>query len=37
LERTFAAVALASAHAHSTHPIAGDQLAAMSTLAAESL
>ncbi len=37
LERTFAAVALASAHAHSTPAIAGDQLAAMRTLAAESL
>jgi phosphoenolpyruvate carboxylase len=37
LERTFAAVALASAHANSTAPIATDQLAAMRTLAAESL
>jgi phosphoenolpyruvate carboxylase len=37
LERTFAAVALASAHAKSTAPIAADQLAAMRMLAAESL
>jgi phosphoenolpyruvate carboxylase len=37
LERTFAAVALASAHAKSTAPIAAEQLAAMRTLAAESL
>jgi phosphoenolpyruvate carboxylase len=37
LERTFAAVALATAHANSTPPVPDDQLAAMRTLAAESL
>ena len=37
LERTFAAVALATAHAADTPPIAPDQFAAMRTLAAHSL
>jgi phosphoenolpyruvate carboxylase len=37
LERTFAAVALASAHSHATPPVPADQIAAMSTFASESL
>ena len=37
LERTFAAVALASAHSHSTPPVSAEQMAAMHSLAAESL